>query len=153
MRFLRSFHTCTTADLLSPPLSLACPSLAARAELKLSTGSSHLILSLLIHSFPSFTILFNLTANLRSPSSAHRFGQKEDVKIYKITVDNTIEDRILTLQEEKAEIAKAALEGGDMTKANKLSMRDMLFLFRGDGEGVREGKSKGKGKARDDESD
>ncbi|ORY65664.1 SNF2 family N-terminal domain-domain-containing protein [Leucosporidium creatinivorum] len=83
---------------------------------------------------------------------AHRFGQKEDVKIYKITVDNTIEDRILTLQEEKAEIAKAALEGGDMTKANKLSMRDMLYLFRGDGEGAREGK--GRGKAREgDESE
>jgi hypothetical protein len=40
---------------------------------------------------------------------------------------------ILTLQGEKAAIAKAALDGGDMAKANKLSMKDLLYLFRGDG--------------------
>ncbi|KAI5477148.1 SNF2 family helicase/atpase [Pseudohyphozyma bogoriensis] len=65
---------------------------------------------------------------------AHRMGQKEDVKIYKITVDNTIEDRILNLQTQKAELAKACIDGGDFKKGNKLSMKDILYLFKSDGE-------------------
>ncbi|KAL8278389.1 hypothetical protein RQP46_009281 [Phenoliferia psychrophenolica] len=64
---------------------------------------------------------------------AHRMGQKEDVKIYKITVTNTVEDRILTLQDQKAKLAKACLEGGSVKGAAKLTMKDMLYLFRSDG--------------------
>ncbi|GAA5972086.1 hypothetical protein JCM11641_002489 [Rhodosporidiobolus odoratus] len=63
---------------------------------------------------------------------AHRFGQQDDVKIYKLTIENTVEDRILKLQEQKAELAKAALEGGQLAKANKLSLADVMYLFRGD---------------------
>ncbi|SCV70542.1 BQ2448_1936 [Microbotryum intermedium] len=65
---------------------------------------------------------------------AHRIGQTEDVVIYKITINETVEDRILTLQKQKAELAAAALDGGDIAKASKLSMKDILFLFRGSGE-------------------
>ncbi|GAA5933497.1 hypothetical protein JCM10213_001290 [Rhodosporidiobolus nylandii] len=67
---------------------------------------------------------------------AHRYGQQDTVvRIYKLTIENTVEDRILKLQEQKAELAKAALEGnGDMRKANKLSLKDIMYLFRGDGE-------------------
>ncbi|GAA6060368.1 hypothetical protein JCM10212_004552 [Sporobolomyces blumeae] len=62
---------------------------------------------------------------------AHRYGQKEDVKVYKLVIDGTVEDRILTLQHEKSELAKSALEGGDVSKA-RLTARDMAFLFKGD---------------------
>ncbi|BGP56497.1 hypothetical protein JCM8202v2_004118 [Rhodotorula sphaerocarpa] len=66
---------------------------------------------------------------------AHRFGQKDDVKIYKLTIDNTVEDRILTLQADKAQLAKAALEGsGSLAKANKLSMKEILYLFKANGD-------------------
>ncbi|BGP49538.1 hypothetical protein JCM10450v2_005430 [Rhodotorula kratochvilovae] len=66
---------------------------------------------------------------------AHRFGQKDNVKIYKLTIDNTVEDRILTLQQQKADLARAALDGkGDFAKAQKLSVQDILYLFRGDGD-------------------
>ncbi|GAA6057214.1 hypothetical protein JCM3770_003264 [Rhodotorula araucariae] len=69
---------------------------------------------------------------------AHRFGQKDDVKIYKLTIDNTVEDRILTLQQQKADLAKAALDGkGDFAKTQKLSVQDILYLFRGDGDTTR----------------
>ncbi|GAA5874648.1 hypothetical protein JCM8547_003947 [Rhodosporidiobolus lusitaniae] len=66
---------------------------------------------------------------------AHRMGQTENVKIYKLTIMNTVEDRILTLQKAKFELAKAALEGGDMTKANKLNMKDIMSLFKMDSRG------------------
>ncbi|GAA5907882.1 hypothetical protein JCM8208_001973 [Rhodotorula glutinis] len=65
---------------------------------------------------------------------AHRYGQKDDVKIYKLVIDGTVEDRILTLQQQKAALAKAALDGeGEMGKAQKLGLDDILYLFRGDG--------------------
>ncbi|GAA6028669.1 hypothetical protein JCM8097_007339 [Rhodosporidiobolus ruineniae] len=64
---------------------------------------------------------------------AHRFGQKDDVKIFKLTIADTVEDRIATLQEKKAGLAQAALEGNaDIAKGNKLNLNELMFLFRGD---------------------
>lgn len=57
----------------------------------------------------------------------HRLNQTIDVKIYKITVKNTVEERILDLQERKRELANATIEG--KTAAGKLTMRDMMALF------------------------
>lgn len=55
-----------------------------------------------------------------------------------LTIDNTVEDRILTLQQQKAELAAAALEGsGNIGKASKLSVKDILYLFRGDADRAR----------------
>ncbi|GAA5881816.1 hypothetical protein JCM3774_001289 [Rhodotorula dairenensis] len=61
---------------------------------------------------------------------AHRLGQQDDVKIYKLTIDDTVEDRILTLQADKAQLAKAALDGGNIGKLNKLSVKEVLYLFK-----------------------
>lgn len=70
----------------------------------------------------------------RAFDRAHRYGQKDDVKIYKLVIDGTVEDRILTLQQQKAALAKAALDGvGEGGKAQKLGLDDILYLFRGDG--------------------
>ncbi|KAG6884090.1 hypothetical protein C0993_001491 [Termitomyces sp. T159_Od127] len=60
---------------------------------------------------------------------AHRFGQKRDVNIFKLKIDETVEDRILTLQEKKRELARAALSG-DKIKDMRLGMEDLLALFR-----------------------
>ncbi|KAG6890238.1 hypothetical protein C0992_002766 [Termitomyces sp. T32_za158] len=60
---------------------------------------------------------------------AHRFGQKRDVNIFKLKIDETVEDRILTLQEKKRELARAALSG-DKIKDMRLGMDDLLALFR-----------------------
>ncbi|KAF8062181.1 SNF2 family DNA-dependent ATPase [Lyophyllum atratum] len=60
---------------------------------------------------------------------AHRFGQTRDVNIFKLKIDETVEDRILTLQEKKRELARAALSG-DKIKDMRLGMDDLLALFR-----------------------
>jgi SNF2 family DNA or RNA helicase len=60
---------------------------------------------------------------------AHRFGQKRDVNIWKLKVDNTVEDRILELQDKKRMLAAAALSG-DKIKNMKLGMNELLALFR-----------------------
>ena len=46
---------------------------------------------------------------------AHRLGQTRDVNIYKLTIENTVEERTLTLQNSKCALATAAL-GGDRIK-------------------------------------
>ncbi|PNS14965.1 hypothetical protein CAC42_2194 [Sphaceloma murrayae] len=59
----------------------------------------------------------------------HRLNQTVDVKVYKLTVKESVEERILELQEKKRELAKAAIEGGKAV--GKLSMKDLLGLFGG----------------------
>ncbi|KAA1474425.1 hypothetical protein DENSPDRAFT_882790 [Dentipellis sp. KUC8613] len=60
---------------------------------------------------------------------AHRFGQKRDVNIYKLTIEKTVEERILALQDTKRALANAALSG-DKLKNNKLGLDDLMALFR-----------------------
>ncbi|KIM92388.1 hypothetical protein PILCRDRAFT_810445 [Piloderma croceum F 1598] len=60
---------------------------------------------------------------------AHRFGQTRDVNIFKLTIEKTVEDRILLLQDKKRELTKAALSG-DKMKNNKLGINDLMALFR-----------------------
>lgn len=58
----------------------------------------------------------------------HRIGQTREVLVYKITVADTVEDRIVKMQEQKREIAKSALgEGGAM--GQKLGLKELLSLF------------------------
>lgn len=40
---------------------------------------------------------------------------------------------ILVLQTAKAELAAAALDGGAMSNQSKLSAKELLYLFKGDG--------------------
>ena len=62
----------------------------------------------------------------------HRLNQTVDVKVYRLTVRSTVEERILDLQERKRELATAAIEGGKAV--GKLSMKDILSLFKHDAE-------------------
>ncbi|KAF2239625.1 hypothetical protein EV356DRAFT_572405 [Viridothelium virens] len=62
----------------------------------------------------------------------HRLNQTVDVVVYKLTVANTVEERILALQEKKRELAVAALEGGKAI--GKLNMQDIMDLFHHDAE-------------------
>ena len=63
----------------------------------------------------------------------HRLTQTVDVVIYKITIANSVEERILALQEKKRELATQAIEGGKGA-AGKLGMKEMLQLFRREAE-------------------
>ncbi len=63
----------------------------------------------------------------------HRLNQTLDVTVYKLTIANTVEARILDLQEKKRALANAAI-GGDGKAAGKLSMKDIMNLFRRDAE-------------------
>lgn len=49
--------------------------------------------------------------------------------IYKLMIEQTIEERILQLQDKKRKIATAALSG-DKIQSNKLGLDDIMTLFR-----------------------
>ena len=76
----------------------------------------------------------------------HRLNQTQDVIVYKMTVKDTVEARILELQERKRELANATIEG--KSAAAKLTLQDMLKLFRHDAEHTHGVDGIGLGKAR-----
>lgn len=63
----------------------------------------------------------------------HRLTQKINVVVYKITIKDTVEERILDLQEKKRELANQTIEGGK-GGAGKLGMKEIMQLFRRDAE-------------------
>lgn len=50
--------------------------------------------------------------------------------IYKLTVEATVEERILDLQNKKRELAEQAIEGGMRKEAFKLGLNEIIDLFR-----------------------
>ena len=57
----------------------------------------------------------------------HRIGQDRPVMVYKLVAKDTVEERIIELQEHKRALAQAALEGGDA--AGGLTRDDLLTLL------------------------
>jgi SNF2 family DNA or RNA helicase len=62
----------------------------------------------------------------------HRLTQTVDVVVYKVTVKDTVEQRILELQDNKRTLAKQAIEGGARGAMNRLGLEELLNLFRPD---------------------
>lgn len=60
----------------------------------------------------------------------HRLTQTVDVVVYRLTVAQTVEARILDLQDRKRLLAEAAIEGGARKESLKLGIKEMLDLFR-----------------------
>ncbi|KAF8824539.1 hypothetical protein HHX47_DHR8000079 [Lentinula edodes] len=72
---------------------------------------------------------WNYAAESQAYDRAHRIGQEKPVFVKRLVVRNTIEERMLQLQDVKVGLAEAALGEGTGHKLNKLSMKDIKFLF------------------------
>ena len=72
-------------------------------------------------------VWWNPAVEDQAVARVHRIGQTRDVVVYRLTVADTVEDRILELQERKRELANAALDGGEVMK---LGLNELLALFR-----------------------
>eukprot|EP01138_Halocafeteria_seosinensis_P008441 gb/GECG01008626.1/.p1 GENE.gb/GECG01008626.1/~~gb/GECG01008626.1/.p1 ORF type:complete len:1339 (+),score=179.55 gb/GECG01008626.1/:1-4017(+) len=61
----------------------------------------------------------------------HRIGQEKTIVVKRLICTNTIEERLLRLQEKKAHLANDALTSADSTDlgANKLQLEDFMLLF------------------------
>ncbi|RDA90397.1 hypothetical protein CP533_1045, partial [Ophiocordyceps camponoti-saundersi (nom. inval.)] len=62
----------------------------------------------------------------------HRLNQTVDVTVYKLSVKDTVEDRILELQEKKRLLAEHAIEGAGSSRKDglKLGLNELIDLFR-----------------------
>jgi SNF2 family DNA or RNA helicase len=58
---------------------------------------------------------------------AHRIGQQKPVMVYRLVAEDTVEERILALQEAKRRVAEAAL--GEAEAAASLTRDDLLALL------------------------
>ncbi|KAL3677102.1 hypothetical protein R1sor_027050 [Riccia sorocarpa] len=77
-------------------------------------------------------VWWNPTTEDQAIDRAHRIGQKKTVRVSRFTVRNTIEDRILALQERKRQIVASAFGEGEAggQKTTRLSAADLEYLFR-----------------------
>lgn len=69
---------------------------------------------------------------------AHRIGQCETVKVYRLFIANTVEQRIMKLQAVKARLAANAMgdEGGaGRSSHSQLTAEDLMKLFNVDARG------------------
>ena len=60
---------------------------------------------------------------------AHRIGQQKPVQVHRILVPDTVEDRILALQEKKRELIEGALDEAASKNISRLGVRELGFLF------------------------
>ncbi len=67
-----------------------------------NTGLNLVGASVVVHADP----WWNAAAQNQATDRAHRIGQTQDVNVYQIVAKDTIEERILKLQEKKSELAQ-----------------------------------------------
>lgn len=108
---LREFKTTSKCNVLL--MSLRCGNLG----LNLTEANNVIFMDL----------WWNPAVESQATDRVHRIGQKRPVNIYRLTVANTVEERILELQEHKRELAENALAGGKMSA--RLTLNDLKKLF------------------------
>ncbi|XP_024359379.1 helicase-like transcription factor CHR28 [Physcomitrium patens] len=76
-------------------------------------------------------VWWNPTTEDQAIDRAHRIGQTRTVNVSRFTIKNTIEDRILALQERKRQIVASAFgENSGGEQKNRLTVEDLRYLFR-----------------------
>ncbi|KAG8470640.1 hypothetical protein KFE25_009061 [Diacronema lutheri] len=71
---------------------------------------------------------WNPAAEMQAIDRAHRIGQHKPVRAVRFIAKNTVEERIVALQEKKRLVFEGTV-GGDMGALARLSEEDMRFLF------------------------
>jgi superfamily II DNA or RNA helicase len=94
--------------------------------LSLKAGGTGLNLTQADHVF-LLDLWWNPAVEEQAADRAHRIGQQRPVMVYRLVAKDTVEERILALQDQKREIADAALSGAD--KAGSLTRDDLLALL------------------------
>ena len=71
---------------------------------------------------------WNIAAENQATDRAHRIGQKNNVTIYKMIAQNTIEEKIIEMQQKKEALANSILSGNELANAviNKETLLNIL---------------------------
>src|SRR5690606_34958027 len=70
---------------------------------------------------------WNPAAEDQAADRAHRIGQERPVIVYRMVARDTVEERILALQEKKRELADVAL--GEADRASAITREELLALL------------------------
>ena len=90
-----------------------------------NTGLNLVGASVVVHADP----WWNAAAQNQATDRAHRIGQTQDVNVYQIVAKDTIEERILKLQEKKNKLARQFTDGTASGGVGTLSKDDLLGLL------------------------
>ena len=71
---------------------------------------------------------WNLAAQNQATDRAHRIGQENQVVVFKLIVKDTIEEKIVRMQDEKQQLASQLLEGEGIS-ASKLTKEDLMEIL------------------------
>ncbi|OHE96620.1 SNF2 family domain-containing protein [Colletotrichum orchidophilum] len=72
---------------------------------------------------------WNPYIEMQAVDRAHRIGQQKPVQVHRILTQQTVEDRIVQLQEKKRATVDAALDEREGAKLAGLSLTELRFLF------------------------
>lgn len=73
---------------------------------------------------------WNPAAEWQSADRCHRIGQRRPCVITRLCIEDSVESRIILLQEKKANMINGTINN-DQVAMEKLTPEDMQFLFRG----------------------
>lgn len=76
---------------------------------------------------------WNPYIEMQAVDRAHRIGQLKPVKVHRILVKLTVEDRIMTLQERKRKLVDAALDEKASQGLGRLGQKELAYLFNANG--------------------
>ncbi|KAJ5154059.1 Zinc finger RING-type [Penicillium coprophilum] len=74
---------------------------------------------------------WNPAAEWQSADRSHRIGQQRPCVITRLCIEDSVESRIIQLQEKKANLIRGTLNKDQAAALEKLTPEDMQFLFRG----------------------
>ncbi|MDD5320762.1 MAG: SNF2-related protein [Methylococcales bacterium] len=72
---------------------------------------------------------WNPAAETQAADRAHRIGQEKPVFIYKLITENTVEEKIIAMQERKRALAESIYKDGAKEESLKLTADDLTALF------------------------
>ncbi|KAF8176997.1 SNF2 family DNA-dependent ATPase [Pholiota molesta] len=111
---------------------------ATLAQFKQIGGPKVILISLNLVSanrIVNMDLSWNYAAEAQAYDRCHRIGQEKEVYVKRLVVEDTIEDRMLRLQDVKtgialfASIGRSRLGEGTGGKLHKLSVKDIKYLF------------------------
>ena len=73
---------------------------------------------------------WNPAVESQAADRAHRIGQDKPVFVYKLMTENTVEEKILAMQEKKRALADSIYNGGKKDQSLKLTSDDLSDLFK-----------------------
>ncbi len=73
---------------------------------------------------------WNPAVETQAADRAHRIGQDKPVFVYKLLTENTVEEKILAMQEKKRALADSIYNGGKKEKSAQFTSDDLTQLFK-----------------------